>query len=519
MTRPTRLFGWLRCLFAFLVLFPPVATFAQASADIDAAGRSVVRVVVIAGSEDGTGVGMGSGVAIAPSRILTNAHVVKAAREGDGFVGIVPSEGRKRFEGRIIAYREDIDLAVIDIGAGRLPPATFYTGVMADGAGVAALGYPYGVDRALASGIDAMIVPQSPVKALGHVVGRRSNAQYDTVVHDASIGRGNSGGPLVDGCGRVVGINSFLSVSEGIDATFAFAISEREVAAFLKANGIAATSISSPCLSESEVSARNAALTKADEEAAAREAGRTAAEEAKAAREKAAIRDDIAAERENGFALAGVLFVLGALAVGGGFVLALTGNAATRRRNATIAFAAAGLLVVAALVVFLARPKFTDVEDRYARAHPARPAPVIGDTAAAEGAKICVLVPDRSIVKISKTDDVPLEWKDGGCVNGRTQYGNNAGIWSRAFVPNGEQAVTVQSYDPVKARYTVERYLMAADAMDKARAVRARYTNKSCVSDPAQRQSVADMEAAIRATLPPAPNERLVFDCRKGTAQ
>lgn len=500
---------------ALIAAFPSPTV---ASADIDAVGRSVVRVVVIAPDEDGeTGVGMGSGVAIAPNRILTNAHVVKQARASDGFVGIVPSEGRKRFEGRIVAYREDLDLAVIDIGTGRLPPATLFSGAMPDGAAVAALGYPYAVDRAIASGIEAMIVPQSPVKTLGHVAGRRSNGRFDTVVHDASIGRGNSGGPLVDNCGRIVGINSFLSVSDGVDSTFAFAISEREVAAFLKANGVSASAVSTPCLSSDETDARAAALAKAEEAEAAREAGRSAAEEAKAAKAKALIRDEIAAERENGFALAGVLFVAGALALGGGLVLMSSGRRATRRRNATVAFAAGGLLVLGALLVFFGRPKMTDVEDRYAQANPAKPAAVIGDTAEAEGAKICVLVPDRSIVKISKTDDVPLAWKDGGCVNGKTQYGNNAGIWSRAFVPNGEPTVTVQSYDPAKARYTVDRFLMSAEAMDKARAIRARYTNKSCVTDPAQRQSVSDMEAAIRATLPPAPNERLVFDCRKAT--
>jgi serine protease Do len=500
---------------AALTIVTLLPASALASADTDAVARSVVRVVVISANEDGeAGVGMGSGVAIAPNRILTNAHVVKQARESDGFVGIVPSEGRKRFEGRIVAYREDLDLAVVDIGTGRLPPATLYSGVMPDGAGVTALGYPYAVDRAIASGIDAMIVPQSPLKTLGHVVGRRSNANYDTVVHDASIGRGNSGGPLVDSCGRVVGINSFLSVSEGIDSTFAFAISEREVAAFLKANGVAASAVTTPCLSDGEASARAAALAKADDAQAALEAGRTAAGEAKAAKEKASIRDDIAAERENGFALAGVLFVVGALALGSGLVLMSSGKRATRRRNSTIAFALGGLLAIGAVVVFFGRPKLADVEDRYAKAHPAKPAPVIGDTTATEGAKICVLVADRSIVKISKTDDVPLDWKEGGCVNGKTQYGNNAGVWSRAFVPNAEPTITVQSYDPAKARYTVDRYLMSADAMEKARAVRARYTNKTCVTDPGQRQSVADMESAIRATLPPAPNERLVFDCR-----
>lgn len=505
-------------LLALAILALPAP--ALASADIDAVGRSVVRVVVIAPGEDGeTGVGMGSGVAIGPNRILTNAHVVKQARDGDGFVGIVPSEGRKRFEGRIIAYREDIDLAVIDIGSGRLPPATLFSGTMADGIGVTALGYPYAVDRAIASGIEEMIVPQSPVKTLGHVAGRRSNAQYDTVVHDASIGRGNSGGPLVDNCGRVVGINTFLSVSDGVDSTFAFAISQREVAAFLKANGVAASTVSTPCLSDDETSARAAALARAEDAQAALEAGRTASDTAKIAQEKSRIRDDIATERENGFALAGVLFVFGALIGGSALVLLGRGRRAARRRNATIAGGLGAALVLASLLVFFGRPKMSDVEDRYAKAYPAKATPVIGDTADSEGAKICVFAPDRSVVKVSKTDDVPLDWKDTGCINGKTQYGNNASIWSRAFVPNAEATVTVQSFDPVKSRYTVERFLMGADAMDKARAVRARYSNKSCVADPEQRQSVADMEAAIRATLPPAPNERLVFDCRKAPSK
>jgi serine protease Do len=72
----------------------------------------------------------------------------------------------------------------------------------------------------------------------------------------------------------------------------------------------------------------------------------------------------------------------------------------------------------------------------------------------------------------------------------------------------------VQTFDPAKRRYTVERYLMAADAMDKARTVRSQYRASGCQSDPAARQSVSDMQAAIRQTLPPSPNERLVFDCR-----
>ena len=93
---------------------------AQSNPDIDAAARSVVRVVVMAPDETGTreALGMGSGVAISPTRIVTNAHVVEAAVERGGFVGIVPSEGRKRYIGKVVAYSSALDLAVIALESG-----------------------------------------------------------------------------------------------------------------------------------------------------------------------------------------------------------------------------------------------------------------------------------------------------------------------------------------------------------------------------------------------------------------
>jgi serine protease Do len=501
----------IRRWFGLVLLCIAIPALAQDNRDIDAVSRSVVRVVVVSGGEEGSEVGMGTGVAVTPNRIVTNAHVVENAVKGDGFVGIVPSEGTRRYEGKVIAYRADLDLAIVDIGNGRIPPATIYSGAMPDGASVAAIGYPYGVDRALAGSMDTVVTPQSPVKSLGHVAGRRSNAQFDTVLHDAAIGRGNSGGPLVDACGRVVGINSFLSLSEGIDSTFAFAISVRELAPFLQKAGIAAALVSTPCLSDSEAGARDAALSKADEDAAAQLARRSEADAAKAASEKMTIRDQISGERENGMAIAAVLLVFGALAVAGAGVAQME----KRNRLAIIAAILGAALILAAVIVFLGRPKLSDVEDRYAAKHPVVAQPA-ATAVSATGPNICTLNPDRSRVTVSKTDDVPLDWQDNGCVNGKTQYGANAGTWSRAFVPNTEPTITVQTFDPAKRRYTVERYLMAADAMDAARAIRARYPAKGCETDPAARQSVSDMQTAIRQTLPKTPNERLVFDCRAG---
>ncbi len=498
-----------RILFLFALIATTVA-HAQENPDIDAAARSVVRIVVLAPDETGQNeaLGMGSGVAISPTRIVTNAHVVEAAVERGGFVGIVPSEGRRRYVGEVVAYSAALDLAVIALKSGSITPATLYGGSVADGAAVAALGYPYGVDRAMASGVDDVIRPQSPVKSLGHVGGRRSNARFDTVLHDAAIGRGNSGGPLVDACGRVVGINSFLSVSEGIDSTFAFAISARELLAFLEKSKVTPSVSTAPCVSLGDVAAREAALARADQDAAAIQAKRAEGDVAKAALEKNKLRDEITTERENAIAIAALMLALGVLATGGGGSALAMG----KRALGWIGIVAGVAIALGAAMTFLSRPKLSEVEDRYAAAHPAKAASAA--YASTTGAKLCSINADRSRVTVSKIDDVPIDWRSDGCVNGKTQYGANAGVWSRTFVPNTDATVTIQSFDPARTRYTVERFLMTADAMDKARTIRARYRNNSCTADPAQRQSVADMESAVRAVLPQVPNERLVYDCR-----
>jgi serine protease Do len=500
-----------RLLFALLVF--PTPAHAQSNPDVDAAARSVVRVVVVAADETGEqNLGMGSGVAITPTRIVTNAHVVEAAVQNGGFVGIVPSEGRKRYEGKVVAYAPELDLAVIALTTGSITPTALYSGPLPDGASVVALGYPYGVDRATASGVDQVIRPQSPVKSLGNVSGRRSNDRFDTVLHTAAIGRGNSGGPLVDACGRVVGINSFLSISEGIDSTFAFALSVKELQAFLVKSRVTATVTTTPCLTADQTADRDAALTRADDAAAALQARKAEGEVARASAEKAKIRDDIAGERENGLAAAAGLFGLGIVGAVIGISLLGRRKIAQQRLGWPVVLIGV-LLAVGSAVVFLTRPKFSDVEDRYAAAHPPKDA-APAFSAIHEGPKLCVFNADRSRVTVSKTENVAMDWRGDGCVNGKTQYGSNAGIWSRTFAPNTEATVTIQSFDPAKSRYSVERFLLPADAMEQARIIRARYKNEACTTDVAQRQSVADMESAIRAVLPQAPNERLVFDCQ-----
>ena len=127
-----------------LILLAAFAFAAPARADdIGVAGRSVVRVVVIQFGEDQevSDFGHGSGFAIAPNRVVTNAHVVAMAQEGkEVAIGIIPSQGAQATRARIVAIDPARDLALLEIERGSLIPIPLYTGPLEDGATVAALG-------------------------------------------------------------------------------------------------------------------------------------------------------------------------------------------------------------------------------------------------------------------------------------------------------------------------------------------------------------------------------------------
>lgn len=481
------------------------AAHAQDNLDVAAAGRSVVRLIV-ADTADGevTNVGTGSGVAVAPDKVLTNAHVVSDAVDGEAVIGVVPSEGHRRFTGKLVAIDPDKDLALVQVVDGRIEPATIASGPVPDGAAVAALGYPYSVDRARELSAEGFGTPEAPVKSWGHVSAGHSSQRFDTVLHDAAIGRGNSGGPLVDACGRVVGINSFVSNSEGVDAVFAFAVSTREILPFLRKAGVQPRVSAIPCRTSSEQAAIDEKIDR--EQAMQSEAERAKAEQSDAqlAAKREQVRDAIEEERDRGLAIAGVLLVFGALAVGGSMVLA-----GREDRRLALGAGTAGLLLMAgAVIVWASRPHLADVDTRLAAEAPkAKPtAPATGD-----GAHLCRVDLDRSRITVSDAADVPLTWTAEGCANDREQFADVDGTWTRASVSPTESTATVERYDPEKGRYTVEHFLLDADTIDKARAVQGKFPARSCGAE--ARNDAAELTAALKDVLPPKPNERLVYGC------
>lgn len=510
-----KLFRLLTAAVLMLVALPGSPALADPG-DIDAAARGVVRVV-IAGREGDElfPLSHGSGFAVDAETIVTNAHVVgDAVNDPRLMIGIVPSDGAEAVYGRVISVSPRNDLALVRTTSPlRLPPLTL-GGIAPTGAGsVTAIGYPMNVDQAQGLGADDIFRAQPPVTSQGFLSGRRPSRDFDTLLHTAPIARGNSGGPLVDDCGRVIGVNSFGTESAGTEAEFFFAVSMRELLPFLRANGITPRVNSLPCRSLAEMEEAEREFEQRRQQDAQRQAD--AGEQAAALR-RAELRRDIEFavldERSNGMALALVLLIIGV--AGAAFALDAHRRGEMRQRSIGGSVALAALAIAA--VAWFSRPGFAEVEERLEeqlRSEMAETEAGPISAAAADGALSCMLDTTRSRVVGAPVETIPLEWSADGCVNGRTQYGLVNGEWTRVFVPGDDESVSVNRFDPATGEYVVERYLLDRVMMSAAREARAGFQAPACGAGQEAATTLGLQQADLTNRLPQSPNERLVYSC------
>lgn len=216
-------------------------------------------LVLVSGSETASG----SGFFVGPDLLVTNHHVVAPALAGGRIVAINESLGGPR-EARVIAQDGPLettggDFALLKVDGASQP---FFTLRSSEETmrlqNVISAGYPGIVLQtdsnfaALLSG-DASAMPTTSVT--NGIVNNEQDFPTGTrvLIHNAAIAQGNSGGPLIDYCGRAVGINTFVrsgqfqNLDSELNINFNFAIASTDLLRFLESTPAAPSASGSPC--------------------------------------------------------------------------------------------------------------------------------------------------------------------------------------------------------------------------------------------------------------------------------
>src|SRR6476659_4163896 len=160
----------------------------------------------------GEGVSFGTGFLISgDGYVLTNHHVVDGASEVT-----VRLSDRREFKAKVVGSDEQSDVALLKIAATGLPSLRMGDSrQLRPGQWVVAIGSPFGLDHSVTAGIVSAVGRANPY----------ANQQYVPFIQtDVAINRGNSGGPLLNTRGEVVGINSQIFSNSGGYMGVSFAI-------------------------------------------------------------------------------------------------------------------------------------------------------------------------------------------------------------------------------------------------------------------------------------------------------
>lgn len=184
------------------------------------ANRSVVHITTKAAQREllflevpSEGAGSGS-VLDKSGHVLTNYHVVEGANE----IRVTLQNGES-YEGSVIGFDPPNDMAIVKINAPaeELVPIEFGdSSRLKVGQIVYAIGNPFGLERTMTTGIISSLNRSLPGKA-----GRTMKSMIQL---DAALNRGNSGGPLLDTHGRLIGMNTAIASSTGENTGVGFAI-------------------------------------------------------------------------------------------------------------------------------------------------------------------------------------------------------------------------------------------------------------------------------------------------------
>ncbi|PIW26886.1 MAG: hypothetical protein COW30_12970 [Rhodospirillales bacterium CG15_BIG_FIL_POST_REV_8_21_14_020_66_15] len=287
MTRLGKIGG--RVLLVAAALVASTATWAAPDVkDVERVDRSVVRIVVelelLVTGADGRmeakkGIGTGTGFVInGDGAVVTNRHVVYPDSAPPGGrvdilknrIWVIEHGAEVELPGDIVQTDKAKDLAVIKVQGLKSPPLKLATAVPEKGRAVHSLGFPgladakgFSKESTLSTGI---------VEKTEQVARAAGGRPLMWLQHSATVRQGNSGGPLFNDCGEVVGVNTMIiggdiqSGGQGklhvVDASISVASHAAELAAFLKSIPVPFEAVHGACAAKGGLAA--AGLTTAN---------------------------------------------------------------------------------------------------------------------------------------------------------------------------------------------------------------------------------------------------------------
>ena len=190
-----------------------IGLFAAAAPSVVSITTEQLRLNAMMGAEVAQGAGSGF-VWDKVGHVVTNFHVIQGART----VYVQLSAGDP-IPARVIGGARQYDIAVVklsDVPAGLRPLPVGTSKELSVGQAAYAIGNPFGLQRTLTTGIVSALERRLPTAA-----GREVRGVIQT---DAAVNPGNSGGPLLDSAGRLIGVNTAILSESGTSAGIGFAI-------------------------------------------------------------------------------------------------------------------------------------------------------------------------------------------------------------------------------------------------------------------------------------------------------
>ena len=158
---------------------------------LDELMEQVQPVLAMVGDRRG---GVGAGILVGPGQVLTNYHVAGHSRTLQ-----VALDDEKPVEARVVATDPNVDLALLQIPVNGHKPAALSTEPPKPGELVFAFGHPWGQRNVLTGGVLSAVT-----------TARGRHGDVPILKADVQLAPGNSGGPLINSAGEVIGINAMI---------------------------------------------------------------------------------------------------------------------------------------------------------------------------------------------------------------------------------------------------------------------------------------------------------------------